>query len=866
MMLSKKLFFISMILIWMNVIKGHAMQSTSHTKTIDQGWQFRQVGSETWYPAAVPGTVHTDLYANQLIGDPFYRTNERDLQWIDKIDWEYRTNLHVDRNTLSKDRLELQCDGLDTYADVYLNNNLLLTADNMFRTWKAECKSLLRIGDNELRIYFHSPVKVDLPKLEELGYALPAVNDQSENGELGDKKISVFARKAGYHYGWDWGPRFVTSGIWRPIHLLAWDKVRIDDIRFIQKQVNASVAELKAIIEIESIGNHETTIRIRHQAESDCLAQTIVQLHDGVNRIVVDFEIANPKLWWCNGLGASNRYTIVTELEIDHLRVDENETTVGIRNLRVVRNADEAGKSFYFELNGVPVFAKGANYIPNDNFLPRVTAEQYEAVVKAAADANMNMLRVWGGGIYENDIFYELCDRYGIMIWHDFMFACSMYPGDDHFVENVKQEAIENVRRIRNHPCLALWCGNNEIDAAWSQDTPGGWGWKERNTPEIRDKLWSDYEKIFHQLLPQVVQEYDPGTFYWPSSPLADWNKRASYESTSGDIHYWGVWHGSEPFENFKLKIGRFMSEYGFQSFPELKTIQSYTLPEDWDINSEVMAAHQRSGIGNKRIKSYMDMYYRDPKDFQSQLYVGQVLQAEGIKMAIEAHRRKMPYCMGSLYWQLNDCWPVSSWSSTDYFGRWKALHYFAREAFKEVLVSPEIDDQDIKVFVVSDKQEPFPADLRLEIIDFYGKPLWSQSIAVYVMANSSQSFFTANVKKFTRGMDKGRILLRASLWQNDRNISQNVAYFTAVKDIKLSTPKITQHIVPHENGYLIQLSTDRLAKNVYLSHPSLEGFFSDNYFDLLPGESITLKFHCQEKALAFEKGFGIMSLRDTYY
>lgn len=854
---------ISFIFLMSTNLLGKIMTQTKLiTVELNQNWQFRQVGKDDWLPAEVPGTVHTDLFKNGKIGDPFYRTNERDQQWIDKVDWEYKTTFPLDETLLSKETIRLVFKGLDTYADVYLNDEKLLSANNMFREWTADGTRLLKPGANELRIYFHSPIKIDLPKLENLGYQLPAVNDQSENGGLGDKKISVFARKAGYHYGWDWGPRFVTSGIWRPIYLRAWDKARIENIQIVQKSVSPKTAAISAVLEIEATADHSAVL-LTHLEQIE--AEKPIQLSRGMNRVVVDFEIENPQLWWCNGLGEPHLYSLLAQLKIGDSIYDEQTTPFGIRTLRVVQKKDEVGTSFYFELNGVPVFAKGANYIPNDNFLPRVTKERYEQVIKSAADANMNMLRVWGGGIYENDIFYDLCDQYGIMIWHDFMFACSMYPGDEEFLENVKQEAIYNVKRLRNHPCLALWCGNNEIDAAWSHDAPGGWGWKERFSEDIRKKLWNDYQKVFYRLLPQIVSEYDSKTFYWPSSPLAEWNKRASYESTSGDIHYWGVWHGRAPFENFQHKIGRFMSEYGFQSFPELKTIKSYTLPEDWDIDSEVMAAHQRSGIGNRRIKEYMDMYYRDPKDFESLLYVGQVLQAEGIKSAIEAHRRKMPYCMGSLYWQINDCWPVASWSSIDYFGRWKALHYFARKAYQPILVSPILKNDTLQVFIVSDQLHSVKAQLKLEMMDFAGCLIWQKELPVEIAANSSQSYFQASKSELLKGTSAKNVLLKTGLLQNDKISSQNILYFVTVENLNLPAPKIDKAITPITGGYSIRLTSDRLAKNVYLQIDEVDGFFSDNFFDLLPGATVEIEFRCKTKIPDLENKLKILTIQDTY-
>jgi beta-mannosidase len=667
---------------------------------INQNWQFRQLNTEKWHVASVPGCVHTDLMQCGLISDPFYRINELDVQWVDKVDWEYEANFEIDEKLSHHDQLELVFQGLDTYATVYLNESLIFRAANMFREWRINVKPLLEVGQNKLRINFHSPIVEDLLKLNNLGYDLPAVSDQSVTGGLGNKKLSIFARKAGYHYGWDWGPRLVTSGIWRPVFLEAWNTARIANLHLVNQQVSKESARVQAIFEIQALKQAKVDLAI--EMDGSRQVKRSVELQPGFNSIEIPIDIQQPRLWWTNGLGESFLYLVKAKLEANSLVLDENFQKFGVRALRVVQEKDKIGTSFYIELNGVPVFAKGANYIPGDNFLPRVDPEKYLQVVQSAAQANMNMLRVWGGGIYENDLFYNLCDEYGILIWHDFMFACAMYPSDDAFIENVKQEAIQNIKRLRNHPCLALWCGNNEIDMGWSHELGDPWGWKKNFSAQQVAQLWRDYKKLFHQILPELVAQYAPGTFYWPSSPLAGLDERSTYESPSGDMHYWGVWHGLHPFEDFKRYIGRFVSEYGFQSFPELKSVKAYTIPDDWDINSEVMKSHQRSPIGNLRIKNYMEKYYRVPDSFSNFLYVGQVLQAEAIKYAIEAHRRKKPYCMGSLYWQINDCWPVASWSGIDYFGRWKALHYFAKKAFADILISPTIDAVIIQISVIS--------------------------------------------------------------------------------------------------------------------------------------------------------------------
>ncbi len=816
---------------------------------INHDWQFRQADTADWMPAKVPGCVHTDLLANQKISDPFYRTNERDQQWIDKKDWEYKTVFNVEQTLMEKDHIELFFEGLDTYADVYVNDSLALKADNMHRQWTVNVKSLVKPGNNELRILFHSPITIGLEKLEKFGFGLPADNDQSENGGLGDKKVSVFTRKAGYHFGWDWGPRFVTSGIWRPVHLITWNEARIENLQILQNHITKDNASLTAVFNINSTVQSTARVEISSSTEPSLKADMAIRLKPGPNKVRLDFDVPNPKLWWTNGLGEAFLYKLKGELKIKAEDTDQKETTIGIRTLKIVQKPDASGKSFYLELNGVPVFMKGANYIPNDNFLPRVTPEIYEKVVKSAVDANMNMLRVWGGGIYENDCFYDLCDKYGILLWQDFMFACAMYPGDADFVENIRLEAIDNVRRLRNHPSIALWCGNNEVDSGWKQfDEKGGLRWKEKLSHEQHKILWNAYDAIFNKAIPSVIAENDSSRLYWPSSPYADKGKHATYETTSGDMHYWGVWHDKHPFPEFKKYIGRFMSEYGFQSFPEFKTVKTYTVQADWDIFSEVMEAHQRSPIGNKTIKAYMEAEYKVPSDFNKLLYVGQVLQAEGVKIAMEAHRKKMPYCMGSLFWQINDCWPVASWSSIDYNGRWKALQYFAKKAYQPFLVSPDLKDGAVSIYVVSDQQKNTQAILDIKIIDFKGKKIFEKKESIEIKGNTSAIYFTGEVKNMTGTLAANELLLSVSLLENEKILSTNVLYFMPVKDLILPKTGLSKKIREVNGEIILELFTDKLVKNLYLYLEEGDGFFSDNYFDMLPKEKIILRFKPFEK------------------
>lgn len=810
-------------------------------------WTFKACEENDWLPAVVPGCVHTDLLRNGVIKDPFYATNEHDLQWIDKLDWEYATSFDLDGNWLQKSAIELVFDGLDTYADVTLNGTAILSADNMFRAWSADIKSLLKEQGNTLHIKFRSPVKEDLPKIAALGYNLPASNDQSELGGLGADKVSVFARKAPYHYGWDWGPRFVTSGIWREVRIVGWSSVRMNDVFVRQDQVTSELAQLTVAVELQSEASGEGTVTV-----SDGSSKWSVQasLKPGQTTIEVPVEIAEPKLWWSRGLGEAHLYTFqaeyIAEGATEPAAVESVRT--GLRSVRLVRDKDEIGASFYFELNGVPVFAKGANHIPNDSFITEVTEERYQHEIVSAVEAGMNMLRVWGGGIYEQPAFYELCDEYGIMVWQDFMFACSMYPSDEKFLENVRLEAEENVKRLRNHPSVVLWCGNNEIDSAWAQyDETGGWGWKKNYTPEQREVIWAGYESIFHRILPEIVSVLAPGIDYWPSSPMidltGDGGQHAHPLTQEGDIHYWGVWHAVEPFENYNVKVGRFMSEYGFQSFPEYDTVRTFAEESDMELESKVMLAHQKNGAGNRLIKEYMDIYMSEPKDFPSFLYVSQVLQAEAMKTAIEAHRRNMPRCMGTLYWQMNDCWPVASWSGMDYYGKWKAMHYFAKASFADTLVSFERTEQgELLVYAITDGLTAIEGELRLSLLSFEGEILASESHSFAAAGNHSTLIYSVDEAGLLKGRTGNNEVLVAELVRGETVLSSRLYYFSYTKELKLGRANVRVSEAEGSGGTRFTVTSDTLAKQVWL-RAEKKGRFSDNFFDVLPGMPVEVEF-----------------------
>lgn len=840
------------------------MKLKTAVKNLHEGWKFRQARLTNWYPATVPGVVHTDLLQNKIIEDPFFRLNERGLQWIDKEDWVYETCFTLAADMMRKENMELVFEGLDTYADVYLNDECILKADNMFRRWSIPVRQYIREENNILKVYFHSPVKIDVPKWDALPYQYPASNDQSENGGLFNKKISIFARKAGYHYGWAWGPRLVTSGIWRPVYIRAWSDLRINDVFIEQKEVGAGRAVIAGHVELDADKDMDgVLVTITDEATGRVLGEWQADLKRGTNRVTVDFVLHKPKLWWSNGLGEPFLYRFRTDIIAGGELLDSKTERVGIRSLKVVHQPDKDGHTFYIELNGRPVFAKGANYIPLDNFLPRVTPENYKRTILDAAGVNMNMLRVWGGGIYENDVFYDLCDEHGIMIWQDFMFACSMYPAEGALLDNIHQEAVDNVKRLRNHACIALWCGNNECQDAWL-----GWGWKreiERQNKEYADKIWAQYRQQYHVTLPGVVREYAPGTFYWPSSPFAFEGEMSG--TTDGDRHYWSVWHGKAPISDYDSEKSRFFSEYGFQSFPEFESVKRYApYPEDWNIRSEVMMSHQRGGDhANGLIETYLLNEYKKPRDFRAFLYMNHVLQGDAIKTAIESHRRQMPYNMGTLFWQHNDCWPVASWASRDYYGRWKAQHYYVRKAYDDILISPVVEGDDLKVYAVSDRLENTSGRLQLQVCQFDGTVVHHWGKSVGISGNDSRVCFSAPLAKLLEGANRGTVYVRVDYTDKSGRVYHNNYCLGKQKDMDYPKVDLQTEVRSIEGGYEVTVSADKFARAVCLSVADNESVYSDNYFDVQPKSSVQVQVRTRLSAEAFNGSLRLTCLNNEF-
>lgn len=797
-------------------------------------WQMRRADETTWRPARVPGCVHTDLLRAGEIPDPYVGRNDLSLQWIGEKEWVYRKTFRIDPGDLQQERVQLVFEGLDTYARIRLNGREIASTDNMFRCWRFDVGEWLVAGENSLEIEFSSVFRVNMPAYLAAPYRLQAWpnNDQS------DIFLSLYSRKAGFHYGWDWGPRLITCGVWRPVRLEAWSGERITSARIATLKLEPARARMAATLRVESTRACEATAEVA--CEGRVLARTRLRLQPGENLVSLPFAVDKPRLWWSNGLGEPALYDFRCTLKTPGQQLVRTVST-GIRTIELVRERDSWGRSFYFRLNGLPVFMKGANYIPQDNFQDRVTPERYRRLIDAAADANMNMLRIWGGGIYEDELFYELCDRRGILVWQDLMFACGMYPDDRAFEENVREEVAQQVERLCNHPSVALWCGNNENAISWY-----GWGWKEL-TPE---KYRADYERSMHRLfdevIPQTIRTIDSLRPYHPSSPAAGYNGVGHNE---GDVHEWHVWKGGMV-EEYDTRAGRFVSEYGFQSYPEMSTLRSFAAEEDLSLHSTVMLSHQRARhddtrdpeFGNKLMTFYIGHYFRVPEAFPDFVYMSQLMQAEAVKFAIEAHRRRMPYCMGSLYWQIDDCWPVASWSSIDYFGRWKALHYFARKAFRPILLTSVCRDDTLQVYVVSDRLEDFEALLSLRVVAFDGSGSRTVEIPVKIPARASTVVHETSVRGLYGDRPLDGACVEARLTDKTGTVSDNLFYALPSNRMRYPQATLESRLEPLPDGFQLTLSSDGFTRAVALEVDDARTSFSDNYFDLLPGEPFRVR------------------------
>lgn len=781
---------------------------------IDLGgkWKMKRTDESRWIEAAVPGSVYADLLKAGLMEDPFYRDNEEAALEVCRHDFEYEREFTVDDSVLAHDQIVLLCEGLDTLCDLYLNGKKLIQTDNMHRAYEIDVGKLLVHGMNSIRAVFHSPVQYVLEKQKEL----PLINS-------GDAIHGIsHLRKAHCMFGWDWGPKLPDMGIWRPISIRGYDAARIDDVYVTQRHAPGRVS-IDVRIGLQKWAEGPFSLTARVKAPDGTVFEKTVRTDDSTTHM--ELGIDHPQLWWPNNLGAHPLYDVKVTVGRDSAELDENNLRIGLRTLTVKREKDENGESFAFTVNGVSFFAMGADYIPEDNILSRCSRGRTERLIRSCAEANFNAVRVWGGGYYPEDYFYDLCDEYGLVVWQDLMYACGTYALTDSFRENITIETEQNVKRLRHHASLGLWCGNNEQEAGWTE-----WGWSGGNSARLK----SDYIRMYEILLPEIVKKTDPCTFWWPSSPSSGGCFENPNGQEQGDMHYWEVWHGRKPFTAYRGIFPRFMSEFGLQSFPGLKTVETFTLPEDRNIFSYVMESHQKNSTSNEKILYYISQNYKYPKDFDSLLYASQLIQAEGIRYGVEHWRRNRGRCMGAIYWQLNDCWPVASWASVDYYGRWKALHYAAKRFFAPVLASACEDGTGVSLHVSNESPKAVSGRLFWKLANPACETILQGETAVTLGAFSTMECKELDFSGLLDTATKKRnAVLFYGFDANGTTVSGGTVLFVKSKHYSFIDPKINVEIREESDRFILTVNAAAYARSVELMLTGADAIFSDNYFDL---------------------------------
>ncbi len=803
-------------------------------KTLNGTWSFREAGTDKWFDAKVPGCNYLDLIDNGIITDPFYGTVEKDVSYISEKDWEYKKVFEITKEELSSDEIYLNCDMLDTVCDLYINGEKAASCDNCFIGYSFSVKNYLKLGNNEISVLFYSP-KEFVEKIYKAEGAPP--NSNGQNG-------IVHIRKPQCHFGWDWGPILTPSGISGNIALEFVKTAKINDLAV--KQVhNGGKVTVQATADLKLCGDKIP----------DCVIS--VTCPDGTvlkqNGTSAEFVIDNPELWWTyelSGKDVQPLYSVKAEISENGEALDEKEKRIGLRTIVLNQEKDQWGKNFQFVLNGVPIFAKGGNYIPPDTFITRFDAEQQKKLLEAVRYSNMNILRIWGGGYYGSDAFYNACDEMGILLWQDFQFACQAYPFfKESFLENVKKEIEYNVKRISHHPSLALWCGNNEIEEMHS-------GWMTyRNYIE-----WT--EKFFWHILGDEIRKYDEFTPFIPGSPVGISHNKGVDCDNVGDTHLWAVWHGLKPMSFYRKRMTRFCSEFGFESLPDIKTIKTFAEEKDFDLNSEVFLSHQKCMNGNDKMVYYIASRFNLPKKFEDYIYLSQVTQAECIEDATAHWRRNKGRCNGAIYWQFNDCWPVCSWSSYDYYGNYKALQYAAKNFNAPLGISVEDDAAKVNVYVINDFNEEQKLTLEATGFELNGNKKFTQSKDLTLSALENKCVFHFEVKDF----DKSKDGLCIRLHQEKKETLQKVILFKKEKELNLPSAKISMNCETDDNRLIINLRTDKFARLVKLESSLTSNPFSDNYFDMMAGEIKTVAVEIPDgiSKEEFESSISVMSLCDV--
>lgn len=782
---------------------------------LNDNWEMCSRNDQQWLAASVPGSVYTELYQHQKMPDPYWKDNEHKALLLMEQDYEYRTTFTVLPDLFAKERIILCFESVDTIADIYLNDKLLGRTVNQHRIWEFEVKSYLLAGENHLQVVLHSPLR----------YIREEFQKCPTFGTVDGMDGFVHIRKAHYMFGWDWGAHLPDAGILRPVSLLGFDGGRFQSVYIRQLHEEKKVT---LQFEITPEGDGED-----YRYEIQVISPSGQVFKNGTSNLSV--EIKEPRLWWPNGYGAQPLYEVQVEMFNGDQHYDSWHRRIGLRTVTVERKKDEWGESFAQQVNGVNLFAMGADYIPEDHLLGRVSRERTKELLMACKSANFNVIRVWGGGYYPEDFFFDLCDELGLLVWQDFMFACAVYELTQEFKDNIRQEFIDNIKRIRHHASLGLWCGNNEMEMFLAEKHPMA----------TKASEYRDYFIMYESLLPEVLAEHDPETFYWPASPSSGGSFDEPNDENRGDVHYWEVWHGGKPFTDYRNHYFRYLSEFGFQAFPSLKTIETFTDdPKDFNAFSYIMDKHQRSGSANGTFMRYLSQSYLYPGNFADFIYATQLLQGDAIRYGVEHFRRNRGRCMGTVYWQLNDCWPVISWSSIDYTGRWKALHYYARRFFAPLLISAAEEgfltagedmnrehfqiEKSFRLNVVNETMEDRELTVSWALRDVKGRILKEEQQTIRVLALTASWLDQVVLSK----MDERSSYVSYDLSDNRDVLSSGTLLLTAPKYFHFEDPQLSYRV----QGDVITISAEAYAKSVEILNEEEDLILSDNYFDMNAG------------------------------
>lgn len=833
-------------------------------------WQFKCVGNaqeksdykgvkvkKSEYEITIPGSVLSGLLDNKIIGDPYYRMNEYAVRETLRNDFIFSREFEMKKEP--GEAYELVCEGLDTIADVYVNDVLLDSLSDMHTRYVIPCGDVLHDGNNSVKIYFHSAIEYVENYVSQKGKEIHFT-------AAGAMKDNQFIRKAHSMFGWDWGPQLPDMGIWRNIYIRNYSVAVLENVRISQTHnyddKGSVCVKAESYICLNSKEQYGSKFLSFGDAVKKCPGisvefnivtpdeeRLLFKEVDGIYQC----EVVDPQLWWPNGYGKQPLYTVEEILKFNGNVIDRKIEKIGLRTFTVSTQKDKWGNEFSFCINGVKIFAKGANYIPEDNVYSWISKDRIHYLIDSAVDVGFNCLRVWGGGYYPSHDFFDYCDEKGIIVWQDFMFACNVYELTDEFKKNIIEEVTYNIRRLRNHASLGLWCGNNEMEVGW------------HHWPDFCDHseaLKEDYLEIFENIIPDIVSKEDPQRFYWPSSPSSGGGMVNPDSDDCGDRHYWDVWHGEKPFSDYKNHTFRFCSEFGFQSWPAIDTIKTFTLEEDRNIFSEVMESHQKNESANGKILKYISQHFLYPKDFESLIYVSQVLQAIAIKTGVEHFRQNRDKCMGSIYWQLNDNWPVASWSSIDYFGRWKALHYMARHFYAPVLGSLDLVDKRIVAYVQNETLNCKDTNVRFMVKDMDCNILKEEVQTVHTEPLSVSKCDTFDVSQFEGS--ESEVVVDVVFEHFDGSRSHQVCMLKPYKHMNLKRADIKYTVERNDDNLIVRLHSNAVALFVEVSVSDMIVNFSDNFIDITDTDEHVIQGRLPKGCTELPQ-ITVRSLRDSY-